>query len=384
MLINGQSFDGTFDFEYTDGQLKNVCANNISIISEFTPVRFPDARMIYKFLLSLFREHICCFVSGTYVLYISGCLDAFDGMTLYIAMTDALLLTFIFQKVRCPNFSVNEFSFRLVRKEEHDVWHYVVTYEKCVVPVTVYGIDTTEHCGPLSNIDFVHFVWKHFFRFSYKKRALALSPRGTAKLPKLMFLKYYRAESDAWKDTVNCDDCVERHKAVVEPFHSCDLSTDCACKICVRQPPTLADSARHVLFNYTLNMDSFKLTIEKTYSEYVSAVHSNRVPQDSLLPPETPTIRLWFQYEVNSPHKHHYDCPGAGSWDSNSVKTYSSKDAIIEDLISLKDHFWCHHCERGLFFPNSCLQHVEGAPAHVEDVEEGDVEDEVEEEEEEE
>ena len=50
-----------------------------------------------------------------------------------------------------------------VHKEEHDVWHYVVTFEKCVVPVTVFGIDTTENCGPLSNIDLVHFVWEHFF-----------------------------------------------------------------------------------------------------------------------------------------------------------------------------------------------------------------------------
>jgi len=51
---------------------------------------------------------------------------------------------------------------------------------------------------------------------------------------------------------------------------------------------------------------------------------------------------------------------------------------MIEDLISLKEHFWCHHCERGIFFPNSCLLHVEGALAQGEDVEE-----EVEEEEEE-
>ena len=69
-------------------------------------------------------------MSGTYVFYISGCLDAFDGITLFIAMTDVPLLTFIFQKFRYPNFLVDEFSFRLVHKEEHDVWHYVVTYEK--------------------------------------------------------------------------------------------------------------------------------------------------------------------------------------------------------------------------------------------------------------
>jgi len=195
------------------------------------------------------------------------------------------------------------------------------------VPVAVYGIDTTEHCGPLSNIDLVHFVWEHFFRFSYKKRVLALPPRGAAKLPKLMFLKYYRAESEAWKDTVNCDNCVEHHKAIVEPFHSCDLLPECTCKICTRQPPTLADSARHVLFNYTLYIDRFKLTIGETYSQYVYAVRSNRVPLDNLLPPETPTIPLWYLYDVNSPYKHYHDCPGARSWDSNSVKTYSSNDA---------------------------------------------------------
>ena len=97
MLINGQAFDGTFVYEYADGQLKNVCANNISCIYEFTPVRLANARMIYRFLHSLLRYHLCCFVSGTYVLYTSGCLDAFDGITLYIAMTDVPLLSYIFR-----------------------------------------------------------------------------------------------------------------------------------------------------------------------------------------------------------------------------------------------------------------------------------------------
>jgi len=119
------------------------------------------------------------------------------------------------------------------------------------MPVTVLGIDATKHCGPLSSIDLVHFVWEHFLRFSYKKHALALSPRGATKLPKLLFLKYCRAKSDAWKDIANCPDYVERHMAVMYPFHACDLTPECTCKICTRQPPTLADSARHVLFNYS-------------------------------------------------------------------------------------------------------------------------------------
>jgi len=139
-----------------------------------------------------------------------------------------------------------------VNVEEHDILHYMVSSEDFNMPVTVLGIDTTKHCGPLSSIDLVHFVWEHFLRFSYKKYALALSPRGATKLTKLLFLKYYRAKSDAWKDTVNCADCVERHMVVINPFHACDLSPQCTCKICTRQPPTLADSTRHVLFNYSL------------------------------------------------------------------------------------------------------------------------------------
>jgi len=78
-------------------------------------------------------------------------------------MTDVPLLSYIFQKFHYPNFLLDEFSFSLVHKEEHDVWHYVVTFEKYVVPVTVFGNDTTKHCGPLSNIDLVHFVWLNFF-----------------------------------------------------------------------------------------------------------------------------------------------------------------------------------------------------------------------------
>ena len=217
-----------------------------------------------------------------------------------------------------------------------------------VMPVTILGIDTSKHCGPLSNIDLVHFVWEHFF-VSVTKNSHWLSHLAALLSFQNCFWNITVQKATRGK-TLNCDGCVERHKAVVEPFHLCYLSPECTCKICTRQPPTLADSARHVLFNYTLYIDSFKLTIEKTFSIRICC-RSNRVPQDNLLPPETPTIRLWFLYDVNSPYKHHHDCPVAGSWDSNSVKTYTTNDAMIEDLISLKEHFWCYHCERGSSSP---------------------------------
>jgi hypothetical protein len=153
--------------------------------------------------------------------------------------------------------------------------------------VSVFGIDTVNPCGPLSNIDLVYFMWDNFLRFGYKKFALALSPRNDdVLLPKLMCLRHYRVESDGWKDSANCGACVGIHHEVLLPFHACDLSDDCRCKLCTRQPPSLADSARHVLFNYTLHLESFRLDVHTTYDCYVYAVRSNRVPQINLLIPE--------------------------------------------------------------------------------------------------
>ena len=69
---------------------------------------------------------------------------------------------------------------------------------------------------------------------------------------------------------------------------------------------------------------------------------------------QTPTIRIWFRHDVNSPFKYHRDCPCVGPWDSQSKRTYVSTNEIIRDLVAHREHFRCHHCKKGLFFPNSC------------------------------
>jgi len=167
------------------------------------------------------------------------------------------------------------------------MFHYVMSYENVRLPVSFVGVDNVKHCDPLSNIDLVHFVWDNFILFIYKKYALVLSPRGSA-LPELLFLKHYRVESDGWKDKANCYKCVVRHQDMLLPFHECDLSDDCTCRICTRQPPTLAACAQYLLFNYTLHLHRYRLDVNKTYDRYVYAACSNRVPRDNLLPPEAP------------------------------------------------------------------------------------------------
>jgi hypothetical protein len=166
-------------------------------------------------------------------------------------MTDFEVFTvlyWLFKKFEDPAVTAftldNDFQFTLVNADvEHsDLFHYAVTYENLTIQVDIFGIDTTRQYGPLSNIHLVYFTWDNYLRFSYKKYAMALSPRGSEP-PQLMLLKHYRVDSDAWKDTENCDTYVEQHMVMLLPFHMCDLTNDCTCKICTRQPPSLADSA---------------------------------------------------------------------------------------------------------------------------------------------
>ena len=89
MLINGQAFEGTCDYECTNSRLKLYTgASNASCITQFRPVMFPHARMIYKLLLTLHNYHLCCFLTGAFALFVAGKLDSFDGIAIFVAMTD--------------------------------------------------------------------------------------------------------------------------------------------------------------------------------------------------------------------------------------------------------------------------------------------------------
>jgi len=89
MLINGEAFEGTYNYECTDSRLKLYTgASNASCITQFKPVVFPHARMIYRLLLTLHNYHLCCFLTGAFALFVAGKLDSFDGIAIFVAMTD--------------------------------------------------------------------------------------------------------------------------------------------------------------------------------------------------------------------------------------------------------------------------------------------------------
>ena len=141
------------------------------------------------------------------------------------------------QVTTTPSFTINNtFQFTLLDADDagSDLYHYLVSCDDVTLRVSVLRIDTDRVCNPLANVDLVHFVWE-CTRYTYKRYALTLTPQG------------------GWKDRGNCDDYREGNMNLL-PFHACDLSSTCPCKTCTRQPPTLADCARHVLFLYILNL----------------------------------------------------------------------------------------------------------------------------------
>ena len=146
------------------------------------------------------------------------------------------------------------------------------------------------------------------------------------------------------------------------PFHACDLSSTCTCRTCPRQPPSLADCARHVLFKYTMNVGLFRLRYDTTHDQYVYAVRSNRVPQAALLTPQAPRITVSYLSGIDMHSRLNRDCLGAGdapAWVNATERVYTSDADLIRDLVQYKKELWCHHCEKGLFFPVSCVEHAD-------------------------
>jgi hypothetical protein len=103
---------------------------------------------------------ICCFLSGSFVNYTAGVLNAYEGVILFVALTDNYMLKTLFQKYNdyIPEFNINGFGFQLIGiRPGYDVFRYMVSYMGLRMPFLLFGFDVTRYCNPLSNVDFVHF-----------------------------------------------------------------------------------------------------------------------------------------------------------------------------------------------------------------------------------
>jgi hypothetical protein len=102
MLVNGKHFTAS---TATHDCLKRLCssAGNCALLPELKPARYLFNTHIWRLLFNGFLcQGICCFLSGSFVLYTAGIFDTFIGASLFIAMSDSPLIRCIFQRGSDP------------------------------------------------------------------------------------------------------------------------------------------------------------------------------------------------------------------------------------------------------------------------------------------
>jgi hypothetical protein len=145
-----------------------------------------------------FCQGICCFLTGTFVLYTAGIFDSFSRISLFMALTDSPLIRCIFQRGSdpLPCFYIHNYLFSIRHSGANaDIEHYMVSHGDFKMKFCIFGIDTTPNCNAESNLDFVSFIWKNLDRYDFIKYSIILVRRAYLSLPELLCLKYYRAES---------------------------------------------------------------------------------------------------------------------------------------------------------------------------------------------
>jgi hypothetical protein len=209
-------------------------------------------------------------------------------------MTDTPLLNLILQKGPVPieNFTVNTFHFLLVDSQPQlDIFSSHVSKDDFCILIIVSGIDTSSHCGPCSNVDFVYFMWQHFKQFCFEKYAMTLISSDYISNSRLLFLKYFRAESDCWRDTAQCLTCRQEYKQTLRPITNCNTFADCSCNVCRRQPPSMQASATHVFFNlFSISNGLNWLATQHTFSMFMPSIQTVWIIGNYFLPNILPFI----------------------------------------------------------------------------------------------
>jgi hypothetical protein len=122
---------------------------------------------------------MCRFLTAFFAMAAAGILQSFDNVIVFVALTDIRLVNIIFQRDHTyySNFSVNGFDFELTGHEEGlDIYYYTCTHRDFPLPFAFFGINSSTFCGPLSNLNFFHFIWDYSERLAFMKYAMILFP----------------------------------------------------------------------------------------------------------------------------------------------------------------------------------------------------------------
>ena len=230
----------------------------------------------------------------------AGIFQTFNTASLFIAMTNSPFLQLLFRLSPEPIdiFYFKDFLFVFLEADdEEDILYYHISSGQFDMTIAIVRIETTGYCDPTLNLDFVHFIWSNYERFTFAKYCLTFIPREEPDLPKLACLTHYRAESEVWRNDIHCPACVASYQTNLRRFTHClsPGTLNCPCFMCVRQPPSLLASASHTLFLMVLQLNRFTLTRDRIRTVLYGTPLTKGTPSTtapSRLSPHNPTIPM--------------------------------------------------------------------------------------------
>ena len=161
-------------------------AGTSPLLPEFRPVRFPYDADIWELLYKCFySQGICCFLAGQFVLYMAGIFQTFNATSLFIAMTNSPFLQLLFRLSPEPLdiFYFKEFLFVFLEADDEDILYYDISRGEFDMTIAIVRIETTGYCDPTSNLDFVHFIWSNYERFTFANTVQPLFPAKNRTYP---------------------------------------------------------------------------------------------------------------------------------------------------------------------------------------------------------
>jgi len=204
MLINGRPFTVSTERFDTIRRMR-ASAGNSPLLPEFRPVRFPHDAIIWQLLYNCFYCQDMLLSRGTVCTLHGGCFRDYNTASLFIAMTDSAFLRLIFRQHPDPldNFYIHGFLFVFLEADDEDIY-YDISCGEFNMTFAFAKIETTGNCNPFSNLDFVHFIWTNYERFTFGKYCLTFIPRNEPDLPGVVCVKHHRAESEGWRNDIHC------------------------------------------------------------------------------------------------------------------------------------------------------------------------------------
>ena len=370
MLLNGRCFDGSTEMMATYRLLRSTLGN-ATWFSEFPLLNDTNIEAAHRLLSQLQRKgnDLCCFLTDSYVYHLAGFHTDSSTAILFVALTDCIAVRLLFQRYdpRITTFHIHDFLFTLVDNGPYpNSFIYHVSSDQLSITLTVLGIAAVQSTNPLSNVDFVYYVWERLERFSFRRHALTLLPAIHEDDPsRLLCLRHYRARSDGWREFTDCRVCVSYEWHEIRHIVGClgchQRALPCTCPICTRRPPSLRDIALHTVYN-TLSFRDFELHVDTTYDMYRRAVFSGQATARRLLPPYYPFVDIrCHSPRASSYPRFHLHCRVEGVegfLQLNIIQHhYSSAIDAITDIVNDRRVFWCATCDKSLFFPVSCYEH---------------------------